>query len=158
MTNYQGPLFEMEYPEARPSAVADTPPTGVLYVSKASENESSGVWKKRMILAGLIACCVILIVVIWRLHAGIKHCELNSKKNVTCDLSTTTSVKGACTPIYSCDKGIVESGVCVQKKKQAMDLFDIKDSRVVLSIALIVVAGIFMALVLKDDKTKNTDA
>ena len=159
MTKYKGPLFEMEYPEARPSAVADTPPTGVLYVSKASENESSGVWKKRMILAGLIACCVILIMVIWRLDARIKQCELNSKKNVTCDLSTTTPVKGVCTPIYSCDKGIVdESGVCVQKKKQAMDLFDIKDNRVALSIALIVVMGILIALVFSPKQEDASEA
>lgn len=138
----------MQYPEARPSDVAVTPPTGVLFVSKASKSKTFRVWRKRMILAGLIACCVILIAVIWRLDARIKHCELNSKKNVKCDLSTTTLVKGVCTPIYACDKGIVnESGVCVQKKKQAMDLFDIKDNRVALSIALIVVMGILIALV-----------
>ena len=111
-----------------------------------------------MILAVLIAFCVILIVVIWRVDASIKNCELNRKKNVTCDLSTTTPVKGVCTPIYSCDKGIVdERGVCVHKNKGAMDLFFIKDNRVALSIALIVVMGILIALVFspkQDDASK----
>ena len=142
----ESPLFEIQYPKARP---AQDSPSGVLYVSEKNDDARPR-FKKRLVLAGLIACCVILVVTIWRLKSKIDDCNLLVKKNITCDPATTTPVNGVCTPRYSCDNGVVdENGICVKKK--SFDLFHFKDNRVVLSIALVVVVGILIALVLRRD-------